>query len=316
MTETWRLLQIVLPVFLIIGVGYLMRRARILTAQADESLLGVLVTLFIPCLALDAIVGNEALLRPSHLLLPPLAGFLSVAVGIGIAWLVGRSFLADPTTRRTFTCIVGLQNYGYIPLPLCQAIFGQEVVGVLFAFNLGAEIAMWSLGVLAMTGGRGSARWWEPLCKPPILSVVVALFLNLCGGSAWIPSSVDVVWHLLGLCAVPVALLLSGALLADYAIPHVLRMGWGVTLVGVGVRMLVLPTFLLLAAFLFTGDVALRQVLIVQAAMPSAIFPIVLTRIHKGDVPTALRIVLVTSAIGLFSIPCVLAWGLRLVAKG
>ncbi|MFZ4774053.1 MAG: AEC family transporter [Terrimicrobiaceae bacterium] len=311
MTETLRLLQIVLPVFLVIGAGYAMRRTRILTEAADQSLLGILIKLFVPCLALDVIIGNEALTRPANLFLPPLAGFASVALGLGVALLAARIFLKGSAVRRTFACTTGLQNYGYIPLPLCQALFDREVVGVLFAFNLGVEVAMWSIAVGTISGRQSGKRWWVPLLNPPILAVVAGIVLNLLGADHWIPSSVDTAWHMLGLCAVPLGLLLTGAVLADHATPHVLRTGWTSTFLGIGIRLGILPVMILAFALLLPVDPALRAVLIVQAAMPSAVFPIVLAKIHNGDMPTALRIVLGTSLAGLVTIPLWLAFGMR-----
>jgi predicted permease len=313
MHETLRLLQIVLPVFLVIGAGYAMRRTRILTEEADQSLLGVLIKLFVPCLALDVIIGNEALIRPANLVLPPLAGFASVALGLGVSLLAGRIFIHDRKIRRTFACTTGLQNYGYIPLPLCQALFGRDVVGVLLAFNLGVEVAMWSLAVITISGHQAGKRWWAPLLNPPILAVVAAICLNFLGAGQWVPASVTTSWHMLGLCAVPVGLLLTGALLADHARPHVLRSGWSTMWLGIAIRLGVLPAILLVLAAALRVDPALHAVLIVQAAMPSAVFPIVLAKIHGGDMPTALRVVLGTSLVGLVTIPLWLTFGLRLL---
>lgn len=314
MAETVRLLQIVLPVFLVLGAGYAMRRARILTEEADQSLLGVLVKLFVPCLALDVIIGNEALVRPSNLFLPPLAGFASVAVGIGLSLAAAKIFLKGNARIRTFACATGLQNYGYIPLPLCMALFDRDVVGVLFAFNLGVEVAMWTLAVATVAGRQADRRWWAPLCSPPIIAVVAAIFLNLAGAEKWIPSSVDTAWHMLGACAVPLGLLLSGALLEDYVSPHVLRSDGKSTGLALALRLGVLPGVLLALALALPSDPALRSVLAVQAAMPSAVFPIVLAKLHGGDIPTAIRIVLGTSLAGLVTIPLWLALGLRLVS--
>ncbi|MFA7343141.1 MAG: AEC family transporter [Terrimicrobiaceae bacterium] len=311
MHETLRLLQIVLPVFLVIGAGYAMRRTRILTEEADQSLLGVLIKLFVPCLALDVIIGNEALMRPTNLVLPPLVGFASVALGLGVSLLAARIFLKDLRTRRTFACTAGLQNYGYIPLPLCQALFGREVVGVLFAFNLGVEVAMWTIAVATISGHQAGKRWWAPLLNPPILAVVGGIALNFLWAGRWVPSSVSTAWHMLGLCAVPLGLLLTGAVLADHATPHVLRRGWTTVMLGVGIRLCVLPVLLLLVALAIPADPALHAVLVVQAAMPSAVFPIVLAKIHDGDMPTALRVVLGTSLVGLVTIPLWLSFGLR-----
>lgn len=311
MSETLRLLQIVLPVFLVIGAGYAMRRSRILTEQADQSLLGVLIKLFIPCLALDVIIGNEALTRPANLFLPPLAGFACVAVGIGISFLVARIFLKNRTTQRTFAAVTGLQNYGYIPLPLCQAIFDREVVGVLFAFNLGVEVAMWTLLVSTLSGSAATKRWWAPILNPPIIAVVVGILANLLGADRWVPTSIDTAWHMLGLCAVPLGLLLTGAMLADHVTPHVLRSGWGATFLGIALRLGVMPLILLTFAFWAPIDGALRSVLIIQAAMPCAVFPIVLTQVHAGDMLTSLRIVLGTSLVGLVTIPLWLTFALH-----
>ena len=45
--------------------------------------------------------------------------------------------------------------------------------------------------------------------------------------------------------------------------------------------------------------------------MPAAIFPIVVTRVHHGDMPTALQVVLGTSIIGLITIPLWIGFGLQ-----
>ncbi|MDX2080332.1 MAG: AEC family transporter [Terrimicrobiaceae bacterium] len=313
--EVGRILHIVLPVFLIIGAGFVFRWAGVLTRQADASLLGILVKLFVPCLALDVIIGNEALTRAENLILPPILGFLSIGVGIGLAYGAARLFLRDRVVQRTFAGTVGIQNYGYIPLPLCLALFDREVVGVLFAFNLGVDVAMWSLGVATISGRGAGAGWWRPLINPPIVAVVVALVLNLAGAGVWIPEAVDTAWHMLGLCAVPLALLLTGALFSDDARPGVLRGGWGSTALALTVRLGILPMIILSAAVFLPLDGALRSVLLVQAAMPCAMFPIVLSRIHHGDMPTALRAVFGTSLVGLVTIPLWLSFGVGVVGK-
>jgi malate permease and related proteins len=51
----------------------------------------------------------------------------------------------------------------------------------------------------------------------------------------------------------------------------------------------------------------LRRVLYIQAAMPSAVFPIILARHYGGDPATAVRVVVATSVLGLITIPLWLA---------
>jgi predicted permease len=70
--------------------------------------------------------------------------------------------------------------------------------------------------------------------------------------------------------------------------------------------------FLLLARFL-PCSVEFKRVLVLQAAMPSAVLPIVLTKHCGGDPRTALQVVLGTSFAGLLTIPLWIHFGGRAV---
>jgi predicted permease len=310
MTASPNLLHLVLPVFLVIASGYVLRRAGIFTEEGDRSLLGVLVNLFVPCLALDVIIGNEALERPANWIFPPLFGFLVPALGYLVCLGGARLFLRDIKKARTFASVAGLQNYGYIPLPICLALFDRDVVGVLLAFNMGVDIAMWTLGVALMPGGAKS-DWKKILLSPPIVSVAAGIALNAMGAGHWVPQAVDGAWHMLGLCAVPVGLLVTGAVLADHMRPGMLRSGWNTIGLALVLRLGLLPVLILAAAIWLPLDPALRTVLVVQSAMPSAVFPVVLAKMHGGDMPTALRIVLGTSLASLVTIPFWLGWAMK-----
>ena len=314
MTASPNLLHLILPVFLVIASGYVLRRAGIFTEEGDRSLLGVLVNLFVPCLALDVIIGNEALERPANWIFPPMFGFLVPALGYLVCLGGARLFLRDVKKSRTFASVAGLQNYGYIPLPICLALFDRDVVGVLLAFNMGVDIAMWTLGVALMPGGDTKSDWKKILLSPPIVSVAAGIALNAMGAGHWVPQAVDGAWHMLGLCAVPVGLLVTGAVLADHMRPGMLRSGWNTIGLALALRLGLLPVLILAAALWLPLDPALRTVLVVQSAMPSAVFPVVLAKMHGGDMPTALRIVLGTSLASLVTIPFWLGWAMKFLS--
>lgn len=314
MSASPNLLQLILPVFLVIASGYALRRAGVFTEEGDRSLLGVLLNLFVPCLALDVIIGNEALERPTNWILPPLFGFLVPASGYLVCLLGGRLFLRDRKKYRTFASVAGLQNYGYIPLPICLALFDRDVVGVLLAFNMGVDIAVWTLGVALMPGGQAKGDWKKILLNPPIVSVAAGIALNAMGAALWVPQALDGALHMLGVCAVPVGLLVTGAVLADHMRPGMLRSGWDTITLALVLRLGLLPVLILSAALFLPLDPALRTVLVVQSAMPSAVFPVVLAKMHGGDMPTALRVVLASSLASLVTIPFWLGWALKFLS--
>ncbi len=205
------LLQIVAPVFAVMALGYLMRKIGILSSEADRSLTGLVVSLLAPCLALDTIIGNDALANPTNWILPPLLGFASIVLGIVISRLGARLFrIAEGGTRRTFVFTTSLHNYGYIPLPLCQALFDRNTMGVLFGFYLGVEIAFWSIALAQLTSHpeRGN---WRRVINVPIVAIPTAIVLNAVGAKEWIAPSIATTFHMLAVCAIPLGLLLSGA---------------------------------------------------------------------------------------------------------
>ena len=62
------------------------------------------------------------------------------------------------------------------------------------------------------------------------------------------------------------------------------------------------------------GPIELRQVILVQAAMPCAVMPVILSKHYGGDPATALRLILATSAVAVLTMPFWLQLGLRWIA--
>ena len=82
-----------------------------------------------------------------------------------------------------------------------------------------------------------------------------------------------------------------------------LRFGW----------LVVLPLLMLGIAFVVQGT-ELRRVAVVQAAMPCAMLPVILARHYDADVDLAGWTVIVTTAIGLFTIPLWLRLGFWMIS--
>ena len=79
------------------------------------------------------------------------------------------------------------------------------------------------------------------------------------------------------------------------------------------VRLLIMPIVILSAAKFLPIAVALKQVLLVQAAMPAAVTPIILARHYGGSPGVAVQMVLATSALALITIPIWISWGVQFV---
>lgn len=311
MNEFWVVMGAVLPVFCIAGAGFGMRKLCWLTEEADQSMLRVTINLLVPCLIFDAILGNRALEHLSNLFLAPLVGFGTVALGIWCG-LLGRKLAgaADGAKGNTFALTLGIYNYGYVPLPLAILLFGQETVGVLFVHNVGVETALWTLGLVLLSGGSIRGGWRKAL-NPPVIAILLALAFNFAGGAHWMPEFLLKTAKILGQCAIPMGLILVGATIADQLPEFHAEKGWRIMGVACAFRLGVLPVLFVLLAKFLPCSAELKRVIVLQAAMPSAVFPIIMAKHYGGDASTALRVVMGTTVVGLLTIPFWIRFGLH-----
>jgi len=313
--EFYTVVGAVLPVFCLALVGVILRKVDWLTEEADASLMRVVVNLLTPAFILDKVLGNKALHHPENLLLPPIAGFCGVALGVWVSGLAARRLrLGSESVVRTFGASTGIQNYGYFALPLVEQLFPGQTTGVLLVHNLGVDAAMWSVCLIAL--GHAGWKQWRKLINAPIIAVIVAASLNLMGGDAWIPKFTTVTAHMLGACCFPLGIVLTGAILADSSKELRQDPGWRTIGWSCLFRLGLIPLGMLAIAWALPASRELKQVLVVQAAMPAAVFPIVMSRLFAGDPPTAIRVVIGTSLVGFVTIPIWLHFGMHWLGLG
>ncbi len=307
----WQLLAIVLPVFLLFGLGSVMRRVCRLTPEIESGMLRIYVNFLYPALILKSVLGNAALRDAHNIFWPPLAGFGTIVLGFAVGYYVGRALgLHAGAGLRTFAFAVGIYNYGFIPIPLTESLFGRGPLGVLLVQNMGCELALWSVGLLVLSG-LSPREGWRKVVNAPICTLLVALVINASGLA--LPAVVMQVIDLLGGCAIPFGLLLCGATLDPFFDKPKELFHPRTPTVACLLRLAVLPALFLLFARYAPLSPELKRVLVVQAAMPAGMMPLILARHHGGQPIIAAQIILGTTVLGVFVIPLWLRFGLAWV---
>ena len=296
------------------------RHRQWFSSEVDRSLASFTSYVLMPCLFFHRIIQDRALTPTLDAWYPAVVGFactgLSILIAVGVAKFFGRSFgLENDSHRRTFGLTAGIDNYGYIPLPLADVFFPGCMVA-LMVHNVGVDLALWSVGLYTISGKGLSKSWKRIVFSPPLLAVCLAVLLKWLGWSDSVPRAIIQVTEKLGRCSVPIGLVLSGAILYDYGS----KIKWGragrVLGLAIVVRMLLLPWICLAVAAWGTSSIELKQVLLLQAAMPAATFPIVMTRLYNQDVETAWTVVVGTSILSFFTIPLWMVFGGDWLALG
>ncbi|BDS06648.1 malate permease [Oceaniferula spumae] len=309
MEHTILVLKAALPVYLIVALGPLLRRTKTLTPEMDKGVMSMAVHLFYPCLILDKMLGVEILRDAGVVFSSAGIGFSMIVLGMGLAFVVAKLMgFEKGGGLRTFSASCGIQNYGFIAIPLMVYVFpnNDSALAVLFTHNLGVELALWTVGIMLISGNRTPS--WRSFVKGPIIAVVVGIFLLQTSTDHLVPDVVSRVFTMLGMCAVPVSLLLVGTTMYDLA--RDVRLDWKVSTGGVLVRLAMVPFVILCVAKFLPLAPELKQVLIIQAAMPAGVFPIVLSRHYGGRADVAIQVVVATTLVSLITMPLIVSFGM------
>ncbi len=304
-----------LPVFLIMAAGFWLRRSGSLQPAADASLITLMVNVTYPCYILKAVVVSPALREPGNVLPPVFWGAAFVLAGLVIGWLVAPACrLRRGNGRRTFALATSVQNYGYLPIPLMEALMPDTAwKGVVFLYTLGVELAIWSAGVMMLSG-----EWRQGLrqvLNPIVGSIVLGVALNFLRLDAYYPAWLFRFLGMLGDCAFPLGIMVSGAMLFDLLRQPKALADWRTMAGAIALRLALFPAMMIAVACWAPMTTTLREVIAVQAAMPAAVFPIIIARRYGGHEPTAVRVLVFTTLASFLTIPAVMAFALNVIPR-
>ncbi len=317
----------VLMIYGTLAGGAWLRKLGRMTDAGDAQLLWLLINVLVPGLIIGKLLGEPLLREPINLVFAPLAGLVGTLLGYALAmlaawWLGPMIGLRSVGARRAFAMTAGMVNYGYIPLPLAvQLTAGGIVPGgtvpAIFLHNVGVDVAMWSVGIVVISGHLDWGAW-RKLLNAPLIAIAGVILLNLTGlpYGRWAESAVldwiNTTGNFLGGAAFPVALLLIGST-AMAAWLGGAGKSWRVMAAACGFRLGLMPPVLLGLAWLMPQEqAAARAAVAIEAAMPSALFPILLSKIYGADASVAVQVAVATSVVSVLTLPVWLAVGLAI----
>ncbi len=302
--------------FVVMGVGWWMRRANWLAAGATATLSNLTIQVAFPCLTLDQMLRtlDRAALQQSV----PLIGLgfvmmvLSAAVGVGMTFRWNR----DSARGRTAAFLIAIPNWIFLPLPLAQAVAGDVGTRTILLLNVPAQVVLWTLGLGLLRGEmRGAHGVRGLLTNPGLLATAAGILLALVypPSARWAhaASPVGALMQgvgLLGLLTIPLSLLITGAQLAETQLVQFAPGALARVLLG---RLIVAPLVcVLLLEFggrLLGLDPAVRLVACLVAAMPVAVSCGVFIERYGGDRDLGAQSVLLSTLASVLTVPVLVA---------
>jgi predicted permease len=286
--------KVILPVFIIIALGYLLERRLSLDVRPISR---VIFYALGPCLVFSSTATSSVSGTDIWKIV-----YFTLAMGL-LSWAVARALRFSRAMESAFlltTLFINAGNYG---LPVNLFAFGQDGLERAAIFFTVSALLTSSVGVYLAS--RGQASGLDALrnaFKAPIVYGALAGFVvNL--ATITVPEPVAKAVDLVGGASVPLMLLLVGAQLAKTSSVGELKVIGLATFV----RLVAAPAMaLLLAAWLgLTG--LTRQVCIIQASMPTAVTTTILATEFEAEPQFVASVVFVSTLVSVITLTLLLA---------
>ncbi|MDX1617104.1 MAG: AEC family transporter [Candidatus Promineifilaceae bacterium] len=290
--------QNILPIFLVAGLGFLMRR---LMAVGKKAVSTVTFYAFSPALVFSSLVTSQV---DGSELLQLVAFTVAITLAMGlIALLASRLLRLGRKDTIALLLVVMFVNSGNYGLTLNELRYGQAGLSRAIVFFVTSTIIVYSLGIFVAS--MGSANWRNSAGRlfrlPAFYAVVFSLAVYWT--DVQVPEPLMRGIEVAGAGAIPLMLIVLGMQIAD------LKSFSGVWLAGPAtlLRLVVAPLLAVpLAAWLNLQGVG-RSAAIIEASMPTAVITTILATEFDVKPGLVTSTVVLTTLISAVTLPLVIS---------
>lgn len=312
-----KVLVIMLVLFAFILPGYLLRKTRLLSADALPALSNILLYVCQPMMFVKAFCVNPAAPTKDVLFNMLYVFLLSMAGLLVVFFLAKLAFcrMKDKRRANVYVFISTFSNCGFIGIPFVDLLTGGDSLAVMYVmlFNCAFNFLIWTLGVYLMTGNRADISFKKAFLNPSTVGMGIGFLLfllppiNIFNMPSIAPVQQIAVY--LGEMTAPLSMLIVGARAADLSLKEIFCTPADYPVAAM--RLLVAPAvmFLLVLPLKLTGAVESTVYLapVIAMAMTPASTAVAYAEKFDGDRQTAARTFLSGTLLGIVTIPVVIA---------
>lgn len=288
---------------LFIITGYILSRRNIVPENAPSVLANLEKNILIPALVLSTFVNSFTPQMLSEAVGLLLAGTVFVAICIAVSFLCTRFLSKDHYERNMFAYGLIFPNYGYMGNAVVMAVFPQLFLEyILFTLPLWILTYVWGIQALLLKDGSGKSTWKQRLkdfFSPLVISVLLGAALSLL--QIPVPQFAKDAFTSAGGCVSPIAMLLSGMILAKFPLGQIL--GIKRVYLITALRLIVFPGIFLLAMTVIPFPEAVAVCSVCVLAMPIGMNTVIFPSAYGKDTRVASGMVLVSHVLSCLTIP-------------
>ena len=282
--------------FLLMGIGVILRKRNIIPEQGKALLTNLVINVILPCSILTSFFVE---MTGQRLRQTVVIFFLSVGIQLfSYLWgLVGYRWCA-PEHKTVMQYATVCSNSGILGTPIAEGIFGAEGTLLAAVFLIPLRVVMWTLGLSFFTRKSGKFSLKKIVTHPCIAAVLVGIVLL--AAKIPVPSLLKDTLTTVGSCNTAISMLLVGSIVADMSPELLVHRD---TLYFCAVRLLILPLLVWMVCVGLDIDPLVRNLSVILTAMPAGATTSILALKYLRDAPFASACTAVTTVLSLAVVP-------------
>ncbi|AVK64450.1 malate transporter [Lactobacillus sp. CBA3606] len=298
-------IQGVVIIIVMIAVGYLLATWGWFNDDSTKLVARLVTQIALPAYMIATITKDFT----AHKLLATLPGLrfpiLNMAILFGLSFGVMRALNIRKSHRGLFSSMFLNSNTVFIGLPINEALFGNSALPYVLVYYMANTTIFWTLGVylIQRDGVQATKFDWkqtvQKIFSPPLLGFMIGVVLVLL--RLQLPDFLMQDFTYIGGMTVPLSMIFIGISMANAGLSS-MRLNRDSIGILLG-RFIFAPVLMTLMLMPMALPVEMKQVFILQSAMPVMTNAPVVAKLYGADADYAAVMVTETTLLSLIVIP-------------
>lgn len=298
------LLQQMIVLFLLMCVGFLCYKLKMITDEVSKKLSAIVVNIANPAMVLTGCMSEDKIEGRELLLVAALVVIIYVVLVV-LAMIIPALLKVDKKSRGVYQAMTIFSNIGFMGYPLVSALYGSGALLYASLFAIPYNILIYTFGVSAMSAGeKVSIR--ESFSLKRVLNVgVIACIITIVVYLLQlpVPGFIKTTTTYLSNLTAPLSMMVIGASLAVIDIKKLFTDGR--MLLFSALKLLIIPVAGVLLIRQFVDNEVICGVCMVMLATPVGSMTAMLAQQYDGDYEMALKGVALTTVLSVITMPVV-----------
>lgn len=288
------LLNQIIVMFLLMGLGIFLYRKKILSEQGAKDLGAILIRIIIPCVIIKSYFIKFSQEKLIELAISGGLALLSLLLGMIISYIIyGKK-------KKIENFAAAFSNAGFIGIPLVQGAFGDSAVFYIASYIALLNLFQWTYGVFIITEDKETIKLKKIINNPVFIGLAIGISIFLLN----IPIP-EIIKRTIGFIAgmnSPIAMIVLGVYLSKIEIKSIftdLNLYLCVLL-----RLVILPLLTLILFYILPiENLLIIMIILIATCTPVGANIVIFAQQYDKDYLLSLKTVCLSTIVSIITIP-------------